>query len=125
MSLGVFELSKYKSNKGRTFPCRVQPETKALVLNAVTNSPPTETPESGLPTIKLSQGRRSFGVTPNRVVVTLTASGSGALSGYVSGNSYTLPWLDSDTFSSVAKGQTGTYQGIACVCSSVIAGDTR
>jgi hypothetical protein len=125
MSTGAFESGKYKSNKGLTYPCRAQPETKELVLNSVTNSYPTESVGAGLPTISLSNSRRGFGVVPNRVVVELTANGTGAKAGYVSGNTYTLPWFDADTFVGVTKEQTGTYQGIACKCVSTITGDTR
>ena len=120
MSAGAFESGRYISNVGFVFPCRVQPETKGLVLNSVANAYPGAAVDVGLPSIKISNGNREAGVVPRKVVVELTASGSGVTAEYTEGNQLTIPIFQQTVFDGLAKDQTGTYQGIACKVVSVL-----
>lgn len=120
MSVGVFEVGKYESNSDLVFPVRVQPETKGLTLNSVANSYPAAAIDAGLPSARLSNNNREFGVVPRRVVVELTENGTGAVAGYLSGRRLTVPIFRAAMFDGIAKGQTGTYLGIACVVRSLL-----
>lgn len=116
MSAGAFEDGKYEQS-GSTFiwPCRVQPETKGLTLNAVANAYPAGDVTLNLPTLEISKrGRRSFGVIPRVVTVRLTADGTGAQAEYTSGSQYTVPVFQQSVWDGYGKQQTGTYLGIAC-----------
>lgn len=117
MSAGVFEDGVYESNDGLVFLCRTQPETKGLTLNSVANAYSTETLTAGLPTLPLRQSRRGFGVKVRSVTVELTADGTGPTADYLgTGSQLTVPVFDPAVYASYAKGQTGTYLGIACKC---------
>lgn len=115
MSVGSFESAKYESNDGFTFPCRAQPETKGLTIDGVANAYPAALPDEGLPTIRLSNGKREAGVTPRRVVIELTDDGTGEYAGYKSGRRLTIPVFRPSVWAGYSKDKTGTYLGIACI----------
>jgi len=116
MSAGAFEEGKYQDNAGNVYRCRVQPETKALALNSVANSYPTDAITADLPTIPIkTSGRRGFGITMRSVTIELTADGTGATADYQgTGTRHIVPVFDPGQWAEYAAGQTGTYLGIAC-----------
>lgn len=114
MSAGSFIDSKYESDAAYMFPIRLQPETEGLTLNGVANAPSTGAITENLPTIGVSRSRRGFGVHPRFVTVRLTASGVGKTVEYTAGRLYRVPILNPTVWAGVVKGQTGTYNGIAC-----------
>lgn len=114
MSAGKFEAGKYKADDGKVFPCKVQPETKALTIASTANAYPTEAVTSGLPSIKISANKREFGVIPRNVTVVITEDGTGKTVEYDDGSTYTIPVFDKAVFDGYTKGATGTYNGIAC-----------
>lgn len=125
MSTGAFEDGKYEQGGTSTniWPLRVQPETKGLTLNSVANDYPTGDVTAGLPTMKLSTGNREFGVVPRRVTIEFTADGTGAQEDFTEGKRLTLPVFQASVWDGYAKGQTGTYQGVACKFVSKQQGD--
>lgn len=127
MSAGDFEDGKYEqSGSSFIWPCRVQPETKELTLNAVANAYPAGDATLNLPTLAISKrGRRGFGVTPRTVTVELTANGTGAYSEYIEGNRYTVPVFQQSVWDGYGSGQTGTYLGIACKFDTKTAQDVK
>jgi len=112
MSAGAFEIGRYEStDTGNLHPIRVQPETKALQLEGVTNAYPTET-DTVLPSAQVSRGKRALGINARTVTIRLTA----ALTGYKVDSPITLPWfVDGADFNGFKRGDTGTYLGTACV----------
>jgi len=116
MSAGTFETGKYEDEAGNVWECRVQPETKGLTLDSVANDYPTGTPTADLPTLPINiSSRRKFGIKMRTVTVELTADGIGETSDYEgTGTRFTIPVFDPTVWSGYAKGQTGTYLGIAC-----------
>lgn len=117
MSAGAFEDGKYEQNGGSNiWSCRVQPETKELALDSVTNEYPSGSETADLPTLEISKrGNRGFGLIPRVVTVELTADGTGATGDYLGeGTRFTIPVFQESVYNGYSKGQTGTYLGIAC-----------
>jgi hypothetical protein len=114
MSSGVFENVNYELDNGTVLTCRVQPETAELVIGGTTNTPPTGTPAAGLGSVRVSGGNRQIGIKARSVAVRFTATKSG----YKEGSSIRLPIFTKTMWDGLAKGQTGTYQGVACVVTS-------
>lgn len=116
MSAGKFESGKYQDNAGNVWECRVQPETKELTLNSVGNTYPVDSLTADLPTLPVNvSSRRRFGIKMRSVTVELTADGTGETGDYEGiGTRHTIPVFDPGQWAQYAKGQTGTYLGIAC-----------
>lgn len=115
MSAGVFENVAYELNNGTILSCRVQPETKDLTLDGKKNDPPTGAIVAGYGSVRISGGNRQIGIKARSVTIKFTA----AKAGYKEGQSIRLPIFSKTIWEGIAKGQTGTYQGAACVVSSV------
>lgn len=114
MSVGAFESGKYQGDDGKTWRCKVQPETKGLTLDSVPNAYPTAALTAGLPRLNISTSRRKQGIRPRYVTVVLTADGTGAVAGYLSGTKHNIVVFDKDVFDAYELQDTGTYQGINC-----------
>jgi len=116
MSAGTFETGKYTDNAGNVWECRVQPETKGLTLGGDANAYATDDPTADLPTLPVNvSSRRRFGIKMRSVTVELTADGTGATADYEGeGTRFVVPVFQASVWGSYAKGQTGTYLGIAC-----------
>lgn len=108
MSSGPFEIGKYQSAAtGSIHPIRVQEETKALVVNAVTNSYPAgalDTPVSA----QSSQSRRALGVNARTVTIKFPTAPP---AGYKVGEPIRLPWFQPFPTPAFIKGQSVTYLG--------------
>lgn len=117
MSAGTFEVGKYEDSSGNIWECRVQPETKGLTLDSVSNAYPTGDPTADLPTLPVNiSSRRKFGIKMRTVTIELTEDGTAETADYQgTGTRFTIPVFDPAVWSGYAKGQTGTYLGIACV----------
>lgn len=102
MSAGTFVIGKYTLNNGTALPCRIQPETITAF-----NPDGTGTIIPGVGRIKLSSGRREFGLSP-RVV---TASWTTPPAGYKAGGAVRIPILTPTAFAAISLGQTLTYLG--------------
>lgn len=107
MSAGSFEYSKYESNAGNVYRIRVQPETLALDIGGNTNTPPAGDIDSE-GTVKVSGGKRSFGVIPRSVSLAFT----GALPDGYSGDNVRVPILTQATYDAISSSATGTYLGV-------------
>lgn len=106
MSAGSPINTVYESNASLIFPITIQPETETLTLNSVANAAPASTPGAGLPSAKVSGGRRAIGVNARLVRVRFTTT---TPDGYKMGGIITLPVLQPSVFNGYGKGQTGTY----------------
>lgn len=116
MSAGTFETGKYTDNAGNVWECRVQPETKELTLGSAANEYTADAPTADLPTLPVNvSSRRKFGIKMRSVTVELTADGTGDTGDYEgTGTRFTIPVFQASVWDTYAKGQTGTYLGIAC-----------
>jgi hypothetical protein len=114
MSAGPFTTGVYQGDTGILFPVRVQPETKALTINAETNDEPTGTPQVGQPSALISGTRRQNGVIARKINIVLTADGIGTTAEYKAGTTHSVVVLSSARFASWGKGMIGTYLGIPC-----------
>lgn len=117
MSAGTFEVGKYEDGAGNVWECRLQPETKGLELDSVANAYPTADPTADLPTLPVNvTSRRKFGIKMRSVTIELTADGTAQTADYEgNGTRFTIPVFDPTVWAGYAKGQTGTYLGIACI----------
>ena len=106
MSSGSFISSKYESNASNIYGCRVQPETVALVLNAVTNDPPAGAVNQEV-SARMTGSRRQFGVTARKVTLRFTGT---VPDGY-SGDPVECPIMQNSVFNGITVLQTGTYLG--------------
>ena len=102
MSAGVFAASIYGTDTGQGLPCRIQPETISAFnpASAVTVVP-------GVGRIRLSNGRRQFGISPRTVSGTWLTPPSG----YQAGGSVKIPILTLTTYQAIVLGATLTYLG--------------
>ena len=114
MSAGSFENGKYQADNNLIYPVKVQPETKALTINAVANDYPLGDVGTGLPPIKVNASRKSRGFHTRHVVVELTANGTGETAQYVAGTRHKIIVFTSATLNSYELNATGTYLGIPC-----------
>lgn len=107
MSAGDFTDAFYQTDAGKITTIRIQPETLTLTLNAVANASAAGPPEAGLPSAKVSGGRREFGINARLIRVRFTGT---LPPGYSGGKSIlTLPVMSQTVFAGYSKGQTGTY----------------
>lgn len=106
MSAGSTILSVYDSDGGNSFNIRIQPETLTLTLATVANAAGSGTPAAGLPSAKVSGGRRSIGVNARLIRIRFTGT---LPPGYKMDGIIALPVLQQSVFNGYAKGQTGTY----------------
>jgi hypothetical protein len=120
MSVGNFTDSKYEAADGKIYPIRIQPETAQAVIASDTNNAPAGAVTGGLPTLRISSGRRGFGVHPRYIIVELTANGTGANAGYTSGRKLKVVSLTPAFSNGLVKGSTGTYLGIACKVITIV-----
>ena len=116
MSAGNFTSAVYANNEGTLFPARVQPETLQLTLNSVTNDTAPGTAPAGNPSVLISGTRRATGVIARKVNVRLTADGTGNKDEYREGTNHSIPVFQESIYNGYARNQTGTYLGIACIC---------
>lgn len=111
MSAGLFETGKYQDNQGNIYRCRVQPETKALVINSVANTYPSgDVDQRGR--LRLRKGRREFGVHARFVTLRLPSSSPPA--GYAAGGLVTVPLFQSAIFTEAESQTSATYLGVTC-----------
>jgi hypothetical protein len=106
MSAGFFERTRYELDNGAIVPIRVQPETLNLTIGGTANAAPAG-PTTFPGSANVSRGRRANGVNARMVRVEFGT----APSGYAENSPISLPWLQPDTFNSIAVGDPGTYLG--------------
>jgi hypothetical protein len=106
MSAGQFELTFYSSNEtGEVHPIRVQPETLTLSLGGSGNAAPSG-PATNKISAEVGGSRRTLGLKARMVRVAFSST---LPDGYAANSIIALPWLQPGTFSSIARGTTGTY----------------
>lgn len=111
MSAGQFLDAFYETNSGEICAIRTQPETAALVLNAVTNTIPAG-PATQLASAQVGKGRRAIGVNARLVRVRFTGA---VPDGYQANGIIALPWFQPDSFEALPNKATGTYLGVSVV----------
>lgn len=108
MSQGAFEIGRYSCTAtGDIHPIRVQPETKALTVNGVTNAYPAGEANSPI-SAQISQSRRALGINARSVTIKFPTT---APTGYKVGEPIRLPWFQAFPTPAFIKGQSVTYQG--------------
>ena len=112
MSSGPFDDVLYEANDGKFFPAKVQPETLTLTLGGTPNASGAGPVTSGLPSARISGGRRGYGAFMRGVRIRVTAAGT---SGLAVGSVITLPILTPEAFETAGKRQTGTYNGATVI----------
>lgn len=102
MSSGVFIGATYENDGGAGLPARVQPETLATF-----NPDGSAAPIAGIGRIKLSSGRREFGLSPRTVSgVWLTPPAN-----YKVGGTVRVPIMTLAAFAAISLNDTLTYLG--------------
>lgn len=102
MSSGVFDSAVYESEAGAFYPCRVQPETITAF-----NPTASGTPDAGVGRLKLSKGRREFGVVPRVITGVWTT----APTGYKTGGTVRIPIFTPSAFADITEEDVITYLG--------------
>jgi len=110
MSAGAFTLSKYQADDGTIYPVRVQPETITLNVGAANSAPSGAV--DGPVYAKVSKSKRAYGVGCRKVSFRFTATPP---TGYLAGQTYSLPVLTPTVYSGATSGTTGTYLSTAIV----------
>lgn len=111
MSAGPFQKTTYELDSGAIMPIRVQPETIAAVIGAVSNDPPTGPATTTFGSASVSQGKRTNGVNA-RLVRIKFAPGSEP-TGYAVGATVTIPLLTTAARDAAGPGVAVTYLGSA------------
>lgn len=108
MSAGAYEIGRYECEAtGNIHPVRVQPETKALSVNSVTNAYPAGATDSPV-SAQVSQSRRALGINVRTVTIKFPTA---APDGYKVGEPIRLPWFQPFPTPAFIKGQTVSYLG--------------
>lgn len=113
MSAGAFVVSRYQAayNAAQIHPIKVQPETLALVINAVTNDPPVAAATSPI-SASVSSGKRQLGLTAAKVSIRFSAAPP---AGYLANSTIRLPLLNTAIRAAAVRSATGTYLGVAII----------
>lgn len=109
MSSGRFTNSVYEDDNGTLRPIRIQPETLAATIGGTANAAPAGTPAAGIPRVKLSAGRREFGVYARRVSCTWDEGLAPA--GYDERTPFSIIVLNPTVFSGAPLGGAVDYLG--------------
>lgn len=107
MSAGEFIDSKYQDGKGNIYSCKIQEETAELVLNSVTNAPPTG--NATMPVAaRMTGSRRRYGCRARSVRIKFTDA---VPDGYKVDQVIELPILTPAAYNGMSAIQkpTGTY----------------
>lgn len=109
MSAGDFKYSRYEADNGNVYRIRIQPETENLAIGAVSNGPPAGAINSQ-GTVRVSNGKRAFGVTPRAVTLQWVDTPP---AGYDADGYVRVPILEPTTYTGYNLDETGTYLGQA------------
>jgi hypothetical protein len=104
MSSGQFIRSFYETNGGAIARIRVQPETELAQLGGGVNDAPAGPPTVST-TVKVSKGRREYGIGPRKIGVVFDV----APPGYEPGNIYYIPVMTRARYDDTVVGSTITY----------------
>jgi len=108
MSAGTFRRSRYEDDNANVYPCRVQPETLAAVIDGNDNSATTSAVTSDV-SASMTSSRRKYGVQARRIRLALK-EGSTPPTDY-SGQPVTIPVLQQSVFNDAAKDSDVSYLG--------------
>lgn len=113
MSAGPFTETFYTDDYDNVRPIRVQPETLTLSIGGQANSAPTGPATAGAGYVRVSGGKRTYGITPRKVSIRFTGTPP---AGYAANQTYRIPVLIPGHWKAYTdpKLQTGTYLGVAC-----------
>lgn len=112
MSAGAFTKAFYVDDQSRTCPIKVQPETLTFTVAGTANTGPTGPASAGAPRVKVSGGKRQYGVIARKVYFRFTTGGP---TGYKPNSVMSLPVLQPSNYAAYKaasiSGATGTYLG--------------
>lgn len=106
MSAGPFTRAKYQADDTSVHPIRVQEETILATFGTTQNIEPSAGIGAGLPSAKVSGGRRQFGVNARFAVI---AFESDPPAGYKLNSPIKIPILLLSTYTGISKGQSVAY----------------
>lgn len=106
MSAGAFTRGRYQSDNTDVHPIRVQPETILATFGTTQNIEPSAPIGDGLPSAKVSGGRRQFGVNARFAVI---AFEDDPPDGYKLNSPIKIPILLLTTYAGISKGQSVSY----------------
>lgn len=113
MSAGAFTLTGYEADYGdgtAIHPIRIQPETAALVINAVNNTGSATVNISNPISAQVSRSRKALGLHSRMVSIRFTATPP---TGYLANQILRVPLLNQSIKEVAVAGATGTYLGVA------------
>lgn len=108
MSAGAFTRAFYETEEGFTAPILVQEETLQAVLGGETNASATGPADAGIPSARVSAGRRELGIIPRAVSIRWTGTPP---AGYSPFGTVRIPILLPATFAAATLGAAVTYLG--------------
>jgi hypothetical protein len=106
MSAGSFIRTFYETNGGGIARIRVQPETELANIGGTVNDAPAGPPTVAT-SVKVSKGRREYGISPRKVGFVFDTGQSPV--GYKPGQLYYIPVLTRAVYDSFVVGDTITY----------------
>lgn len=107
MSAGAYVNGIYVTDQNIAVNISVQPETKSLTLNSIANADGVGPIQAGLPSAKVSGGKRDIGINARKVRIAFTGA---VPDGYIGTNGIlTLPVLTKTSWDAYEKQTTGTY----------------
>lgn len=117
MSQGEFTSPRYRANDDKVYGGQAQPETTELTITVaggtdLVNNGSTQPLTPGLPSYKISKGKREIGVGPRTATFKFAADDQ-VPDGYKLGETYTVPIFVNTFWDAVGRGVVGTYQGNA------------
>ena len=102
---------KYETDNADVVNIRVQPETEGLNIGAA-NAAPAGSVDPAFPSAIVGGSRKKIGIHARHVTIKLTAA---IANGPANGSILRVPILKKSVFDGMAKKDTGTYQGAACI----------
>jgi hypothetical protein len=112
MSAGAFSVSRYQANdSARIYAIKIQPETIAAAPGGTANAVPTAATTEPV-YARVIKSKNAYGVKARSVRIRFTAAPP---TGYLVGQTYSIPILTATVWNAIAPGQVGTYLGTACV----------
>lgn len=110
MSAGAFEIRSYAASyaAGQNHPIRVQPETLQFTVGINANGDAIGAVNNPI-SAQVSQSRRALGL--NARFVTFRWDAGEAPEGYTERATVRIPWLQTQGFDGIQRGQTASYLG--------------
>lgn len=111
MSAGEFERSRYESNGGEIYACRVQPETLAATFGGTANAAPAGTVTAEV-SARMRGSRRTIGMNARSVTIAFTGAPP---AGYDDDQQIRVPIMTPGLYDAITKNSAASYLGAAAI----------